>query len=77
MLLYPAQDAAHIREWLTTRVLEEFGDEAVGTLRADIDTMAEAMAKISAIQLQDETEPYFRGPEVPDVAHGHADGPNE
>ena len=59
MRLYPPVTQDEAQTWLSAQASASFGPESLGGLAKDIETMAEAMALISAIELPEELEPLF------------------
>lgn len=59
MRLHPAVTKDEAMTWLTDQAKATWGEERVPELKENLETMAEAMATISAVELPDEVEPLF------------------
>jgi hypothetical protein len=56
MLLKPPVSEEAALEWLKARVTEAYGIEITSTMEAQLKRTAEAMARVSAVELGEEVE---------------------
>ncbi|MDZ7728062.1 MAG: hypothetical protein U5Q44_07630 [Dehalococcoidia bacterium] len=59
MRLHPAVTKDEALEWLTEQARVTWGEDRVPELKDNLESMADAMAAISAVELPDDVEPLF------------------
>ena len=59
MLLKPPVSEEAALEWLKARVRETYGIDITSTIEAQLKRTAEAMARVSAVELGEEVEPLL------------------
>jgi hypothetical protein len=59
MRLHPAVTQAEALEWLTTQAQDTWGEERLDALKPNLESLAEAMSAVSAVELPDDLEPLF------------------
>lgn len=59
MRLYPPVTTEEAKAWLTAQAVATWGPAKTSELGSDLETLAEAMSLISAVELPDELEPLF------------------
>jgi hypothetical protein len=59
MRIYPPVTTQEAESWLSAQAVAMVGAEAATTMQAQIATLAEALAAISAVQLPEDLEPLL------------------